>query len=155
MNISLPDELKARMDKHKVNWSALASEAFRREVDNVEYLASIRSNVKRRIAETEIEDIGGVEKYAHRNGQYWAEEHARALELRRLDAYVQQHGGEFESWDLLVRVISGDSVHEYRDDWYGPASQFGRDVVAAYEEQYATAFAEGALKVLDEADKAE
>ncbi len=154
MNISLPDELKAQMDQHKVNWSSVASQAFKQEVENIAYLNSIGSPVKRRIAESEIQDIGGVEKYAHREGQRWAETHARAIELRRLEADAED-GVHFEDWDGLVRVILGSSYDNHMADWFGANRQFGGDVVTAFEEQYATAFAEGALEVLEAADKAD
>ena len=157
MNISIPDELRHRMqpfDNNK-NWSELAAGAFRREVENAEHLASIKSATRRRLRETEIEDVGGVERFAHKNGREWAANSARMIELRRLDKYLNREGFEFESWEALVRVILGDRFGDDQADWFGQNSQFGGDPVEAYEENYAIAFAEGALDVLQEVDSPE
>jgi hypothetical protein len=151
MNISIPDDLRERMRPFdaETNWSDLAAAAFKQKVENAEYLASIRPGVKRRIMTTEIEDIGGVEKFAHRDGQHWAENHARMSELRRLAAHLERDGVDLGSWRALVNVILGDRFDGHHQDWVGPQSQFGGRVVTTYEEQYANAFAEGAMEVFE------
>src|SRR3954452_23885914 len=112
MNISVPDELRQRMqplDK-TLNWSALATIAFRKAVDNADYLSSIKSDVKRRIVATEIEDIGGVEEFARQRGREWAAAHARMIELRQLAKYVDAKGIDFSKWETVVRIVLG---HEF------------------------------------------
>jgi hypothetical protein len=160
MNISIPDELRQQMQSHDnaFNWSNLAAEAFKSAVDNAEYLASIKSTVKRRIMATEVQDIASVERKAKSDGQKWAENHARMIELRNLNRHVEKQDSiDFGSWETVVRVIVGEeaAVADFRDGWVGPRSQFGSGVVEAYEENYANAFVEGALEVLVQIDNDE
>src|SRR4051794_33898219 len=120
MNISIPDELRQRMQAldNSLNWSSLATAAFKQAVDNAEYLSSIKPAMKRRIIETEIEDIGGVEAFAYQRGQQWAANNARMIELRQLEKYVQQQDGiDFGTWEAVVRVILGNRFDDSRDDW--------------------------------------
>ena len=125
MNISVPDELKQRMQplENTMNWSRIAADAFRQAVENAEYLASIRSSVKRRLMQTEVEDMGSIEKTAHRDGQQWAANDARMIELRRLEQHVDKGGLEFPNWEALVRVILGEDFEENRGDWLGHRSR--------------------------------
>jgi hypothetical protein len=158
MNISIPDELRQRMQPldSRLNWSGLAASAFKTAVDNAEYVASIKSAMKRRIVQTEIEDVGGVEAFAHRRGQEWAANNARMIELRQLERYVERQGVvDFGSWETVVRVLLGNRFDDYREEWFGNRSQFGSDVVESYEENYANAFVEGALEMLEELDRSE
>jgi hypothetical protein len=156
MNISIPDDLRQRMQPHDdaLNWSRLATEAFGRAVANAELLASIKSDVKRRLQQTEIEDVGGLEKAAHRDGQRWATNSARMTELRRLEN-ADTRDVDFDTWNAVVRVILGDRYEEDRADWFGPDSPFGATEDDTYEEQCAKAFVEGALEVLEEIDRSE
>jgi hypothetical protein len=89
-------------------------------------------------------------------GQQWAANHARMIELRQLEKHVERAGGvDFESWGTVVRVLLGNRFEKYSSDWFGIQSQFGSDVVETYEENYANAFVEGALDMLEEFDRSE
>jgi hypothetical protein len=82
--------------------------------------------------------------------------HARMIELRQLEKHVERAGGaDFDSWETAVRVLLGNRFDKYSDDWLDIRSQFGSDVVETYEENYANAFVEGALDMLEEFDRSE
>lgn len=103
MNISVPRDLKARMDKVKgpVNWSAVAAQAFeakllelesqRREVKDME---EVLARLKAAAAVEENEDY----QAGLRAGEEWAKRDATPKQLRRVAIWAQ--GNRSDWWDV-------------------------------------------------------
>src|SRR3954469_15722001 len=118
MNISLPDTLREQMQPFddKANWSALAAEAFRREVERLTELSSISDDVKRRLRQTEMEDNDDAGEAGVKAGREWAKQHARMVHLRRLDAAEDLLERMTEVMpDVLARIILKDNEARWLD----------------------------------------
>jgi hypothetical protein len=91
-NISLPRELKARMDavKSPVNWSAVAAQAFEAkllELESTKEVSSMDDVIARLKAAAELEDKQEYQR-GFALGQGWAKQEATPKQLRRLEEYV-------------------------------------------------------------------
>ena len=86
MNISVPDELKARMDDINTNWSAVAAVAFELEVRQRERIDKMdRGAVVERLRATYEKDKSRQFDVGHEAGVAWASEEAEASELMSLN----------------------------------------------------------------------
>jgi hypothetical protein len=146
MNISLPDALREQMQPFddRANWSALAAEAFRREVDKLAELSSISDDVKRRLRQTEIEDNESAGEEGVKAGREWAKRHARMVHLRRLDEAEDMLGrmGDVAP-DDLARIILKD--HEARWLDVPGIDEYPEDFEV--EAGWVLGFVEGAMEV--------
>jgi hypothetical protein len=167
-NISLPRELKDRMDKvsARVNWSAVAAEAFRRkllELESVKKGAQTMDELVARLREADELDRNETYQDGWKAGEYWAKRRARPRQLRRLDRIVRGDPegvkdklASFASPDeqgiriLLHQCIDGGdpSQAEARDFWELVLGD-GDAMSAIDDEDFACGFVEGALDVWD------
>src|SRR5262249_27023394 len=93
-NISLPRELKARMDAapSSVNWSAVAAQAFEAKLLELESQKEVKSMddvIARLKAAAELEANEDYQA-GFKAGQQWAKEQATPKELRRLAEYIAE-----------------------------------------------------------------
>lgn len=164
MNISVPDELKKRMDavKEEVNWSALACRAF------VEKLGEIAESKERKTMKDVIDRLRaskgreskGVSAVGREAGKKWAMNAASAFELGRLDRFVR--GGNEEHPFSVFDDAYTPSEHFYfiirnKDDdrdrsdasnfWDGIEMPTGLE--SDDEETFVNSFSHGALEVWD------
>lgn len=101
-SISVPDELKARMDKHGqgVNWSSVACRAFERELADIitkKGAKDVNDVISRlRATKAKAEDIEF--KRGFRFGQDWAKNQASADQLVRLEEHRNSLGSDWECW---------------------------------------------------------
>jgi hypothetical protein len=105
MNISVPRELKARMDAEEgVNWSAVASGAFEGkllEVASKKGVEDMDDVVARMKAAEQLESKEDY-KAGFDAGQAWAKETATPKELRRVEKYIDRVAAEptVNWWEL-------------------------------------------------------
>jgi hypothetical protein len=89
--ISIPDDLKDRMDRVKedVNWSGIAADAFESKLNDIARKRTEKSmeTVIARLRASKIE--AGLDLYTlgHKDGIKWASEVAEYAELRRLERF--------------------------------------------------------------------
>jgi hypothetical protein len=106
-NISVPRELKARMDavQERVNWSAVATEAFQAKLRELESMKEVRGmdDVIERLKAAEEVDQNETQQAGFKEGAAWARKQARPRQLRLLkeiadDAYgLESHYAIFDS----------------------------------------------------------
>ncbi|MEM1111511.1 MAG: hypothetical protein AAGI11_06355 [Pseudomonadota bacterium] len=92
--ISIPDQLKARMDTVKAppNWSGIAARAFERELDRIESVELFKeegmSETTQRLEASRQKHLAEsgetMEEKGRRLGMIWAEKHAEYSELKNL-----------------------------------------------------------------------
>jgi hypothetical protein len=104
-NISLPRELKARMDRVQgVNWSAVASEAFERkllELASKREVKGMNDVIARLKAAAELEANEDYQD-GHQRGEKWATEKATPRQLRRLQALAADPKCNLTEWFNFV-----------------------------------------------------
>lgn len=147
MNISIPDELKARMETVAAddsNWSRIAAAAFEDEVARKERLAGL-TGVKARLAAEQDEDEARVKARGREAGVAWARDRARPIMLRRLQRAVERLDGEnWPSGAYLAEAISGDT-HSTLGDILG----FDEPDEIEIEFGWLDGFVEGAMEVFE------
>lgn len=165
MNITVPEELKARMDRVKVpvNWSATACQAFETKLAEIATQRRIESmsSVIERLRESDKEGHDETYRAGMTAGKNWAKREAKAGELRRLErsrAKVRDY-----EWDMLFDENSNNAyapcewvVFDIRPNTDGnreAADEFWENVLGVgyqafiSDEQFIKGFAEGALDV--------
>jgi hypothetical protein len=95
MNITIPQRLKAQMDKlaEQVNWSNVAAEAFQRkivEVQSARKRTMTKEKLIDRLRKAGKDDLRGYET-GHAAGRSWAETKALPRHLRNLER-IQEKG---------------------------------------------------------------
>jgi hypothetical protein len=109
-NISVPRELKARMDGVRgVNWSAVASEAFERkllEVASKREVKGMDEMVARMKAAAALEANQDYQE-GHRLGEKWAADKATPRQLRRLQAMVEDPNCSLGDW---LNYVAADGM---------------------------------------------
>lgn len=147
--------LDARMKKaSEVNWSAVASAAFERELRMVEGRAMLKTTVERMRLEEE-EDRSEAFREGREAGRKWATEKARLKELRRLDSWVASHGNSYDAIELsagdVVDAIEGDEKTRWDDavEWFDPEGCSESDIS---DESLLRGFVDGALDVWSEVE---
>jgi hypothetical protein len=120
--ISVPDDLKKRMDRVKepVNWSAIATEAF--ELKLGEFARNRKEktmdNVIERLRASKIQRVNVVQRLGGEAGKDWAKNIAEFDELERIadidtsDYFAGQPNAPYGWSDYLAFAILGTS----RDD---------------------------------------
>lgn len=166
--ISIPDDLKRRMDRVKdpVNWSGVASEAFERK------LTELTINRREKTMEAAIARLraskreSGLDYFAlgHARGTEWAKHTAEYAELRRLerfdvvdmlDHFSKPTNTEFSWAELLaLKALPGPQAHTRSD-----AADFWERVGVEDKEQLRSAeflhgFVKGALEIYEQVDAA-
>jgi hypothetical protein len=102
-NVSLPRELKARMDavRSPVNWSAVAVQAFEAkllELQSSKEVKGMNDVIDRLKAAAELEANEDYQD-GFKAGQAWAKQVARPKELKRIAEFVDSNEGP-EWWDV-------------------------------------------------------
>jgi len=151
MNISIPDDLREKMKAYddEANWSAVAATAFEAEVSRRVELSSISDEVVRRLRETEIEDMGGVEEAGRRAGAEWAKRHARMAQLKRL-ALVHENA----DWSQLgPDRMAGIAMNDQSFTWDELGAVPERPDAIEIESGWLEGFVSGALEVYERASE--
>jgi hypothetical protein len=156
MNISVPDDLKARIDKVRedVNWSSIACRAFEQK------LGEIASRKERKTMVDVIQRLrASKQRYENeffregaRIGAKWAKEQAEVRELRNLDRFYQSHRKESFNADILAAAIRPESERGIgARDHFWRAVGADTAIVREYENgDWLSGFAEGVLNVWDD-----
>jgi hypothetical protein len=102
MNISIPDDLRSRMDAvdQPVNWSAVAADAFERKLAEIisRRGAQDMQDVVNRLRAS-LKDHEGKEYTAgHEAGEQWANSTAEASELKRLSKFQAKCGRDWDDF---------------------------------------------------------
>ena len=105
MNISIPRDLKARMDavSEPVNWSQTAAQAFEAKLLELESrkreVGKMADVIARLKAAAELE---ANEEYqaGHEAGQRWAKEDATPKQLHRLTDHIESSRGSVSWWEI-------------------------------------------------------
>ena len=155
MNISVPDDLKERMDavREEVNWSALACRAFETKLGEVaasKQRKSMKDVVDRLRASKQASDTD-LRKAGQEVGREWAKDSAEAIELEQL-ARVADHilhptdpymDGEAR---IVHRAIDPDEVSgNYHDFWENILGE--RNDIRVASRDFVCGFVEGAVEI--------
>ncbi|MDD5461853.1 MAG: hypothetical protein PHG00_09500 [Methylococcales bacterium] len=145
INISISDELKARMDNHpRVNWSQTASELFLNKINEIESSIEVKNMtdaiVRLKASKAKFTDETKEQGYGY--GLEWAMETADYEELLRIQKAVEEQGAPDNLRDL-ERLITNDMYNIYI-----LSPQIGIDDPA-----FIDGFIEAALEVLKKADE--
>ncbi len=169
MNISVPRELKAKMDAATVtvNWSAAACRAFEVELLRLESERTVETmdeTVDRLLAADEL-DSNETHQHGIELGASWAKEDGRPRDLRRLEKLDDDREDYIGIWDngmndsgiacgLCEWLCSGDEYDNVNLDefWEGILGKGGRELIN--DENFARGFVKGALDVWAKAQAA-
>jgi hypothetical protein len=147
MNISLPEDVKQRMDRTKddVNWSALAVQAFESKLAEIaaKKVKKNMDDVIQRLRASKAQSESECFQQGYEAGQSWAKDDAEAIELQRLD----------KSWDQGYLAYNAYSVAEAvqptpRDE--APSLSFWEEALGdfaheANDDDFVRGFVRGAL----------
>lgn len=172
--ISLPDDLKARMDAvdEQVNWSSEAAKCFERLLGNLAARKQEKdlSDVIARLRATKHDDEEKDSRIAHEAGVRWATHHATFAELERAARYELMGGQWLAPWrgaDYVAFDILGlDADNLSREDLSSESEEFWaaalgsentgwvNQVIEEGEDDFLSAFLEGASEIWEKvADK--
>jgi hypothetical protein len=109
INIYVPDELKARMDRAgSVNWSAAAQRAFDIECHLTEVMMTTEDSVVARLRASKVQEDEELKAEGRETGQRWAREHASFRVLKGVSE-ISWDGLPVEAYgDHLAQLILGD-----------------------------------------------
>jgi muconolactone delta-isomerase len=127
INIYIPDELKARMDKAgNRGWSAIAQRAFEDACNLVEVLMDTEDSVVARLRASKAEEDEELKAEGREAGRTWAREEADFRALKRVAIYeVWDTVQEEDLPDMLaalilkVKDLRDLDRHDARDLWEG------------------------------------
>lgn len=163
--ISLPDELKAQMDKSSalINWSEVAANAFRAELERIS-IRKQRTEGKKmsaaieRLKKSKLAYAAEGYDRGHAAGVLWAQDTAEYGELKRLSnewesAETTETDDAYGSPGVFLRMISGEDqlTRTEVDDLLANVGLDKRDD-DAYSPDYWDGFVEGALEVFDKVE---
>jgi hypothetical protein len=169
MNISIPMDLKERMDAvdEPVNWSAMACQAFQAKLAEINAKRKVAGmeDVIARLRASKRSQPSEVYRGGHEAGRKWARADAEAIELKRLNTFQDECRGDawhrffdseaassaFSPAELLVFVIQPENEADRRAaaDFWEAVTGEKRSALATRDE-YIKGFAEGALELWDE-----
>ena len=152
MNISVPDDVKSRMDaaEEPVNWSAVASRAFEIELGEIAKRKQEKdmSDVIARLRASKLENTDEEYKTGQAYGRQWAEQAAEYAELKRLAVADESRSRDNWDWDgrSIVKAATDNEQDEVGYIW--------EDELPPDSEDYFNGFVDGAVEVFEEvADK--
>lgn len=90
MSVSVPEELKQRMEGYRVNWSAVACEAFEQRLM---YYENDLDEVIGRLRRSKIENTTEAYEEGRNEGKLWAETTADFSDLKALGRAVRTEYG--------------------------------------------------------------
>jgi hypothetical protein len=164
-NISLPRELKARMDavKRTVNWSAVAAEAFKAKLLEIQSKRDVEhmDEVIARLKAAEEMDASESYREGHRAGSEWAKRRARPKHLRGLAKLADESQGVLAghlelfgndmnrgiAWGLYLAMHQHEEFQrpDVEGFWQQILGDSGAERIEAYN--FALGFVEGALDI--------
>lgn len=175
MSISISEALKERMDRLEglINWSGVARHAIERAVADAEKGRSQQEKMKmeqvvERLRATKEETSSEQRQEGDACGRWWAEHHAKAVELERLASYHDSAGYSWEAGLVGEHSAYGPNEHfhmivanintpEDRDNWSrSDAADFWDEAIGDEEREksndadFVIGFAIGALAVWEE-----
>jgi len=125
-NISIPQELKARMDAvdEPVNWSAVACDAFRQKLAEIIKRKGAKDvkDVIERLRASKQKSRSTTYTHGANLGEMWAKHHAETVQLERLEEFhdtIKADHGDLETWfelppmapwthaGLVVKALNG------------------------------------------------
>src|SRR5688572_24842873 len=110
--ISLPADLKARMDavQARVNWSAVAADAFREKVLDHESRREVgaMSDVVERLRASREKGLAEEQQVGHAAGRASAEQCADWIELERLASYQWEQNDYGYEIGVYFNGMNGD-----------------------------------------------
>lgn len=160
--ISLPDDLKARMDAatEPVNWSAEAAKCFEKVLGGIAARKSQKdySDVIARLRASKMKSEDKNYDAGHAAGIFWAEHNASYPELKRaVDYDTDQISGRWSTpwrgcdWvafavlNLDVQELLDGELEEHSDAFWAPAG--GPKSVNAMGDEFLIGFIDGATQV--------
>ena len=154
--ISLPDDLKERMDavKEPVNWSQVAARAFETRLGEIASRARGKDmdSVIQRLRASKVACEDSDTKEGREAGERWAQHDAEWSELERLDRALRDdsfwiEGIEEQDWARVVYLAMGNDECSSRSD----IEEFwGEDVEVHSSRAWFQGFCDGAIAVFDE-----
>lgn len=121
INISVPNELKARMDKHpSINWSQTASELFESKINEIESSIEVKdmTGAIARLKASKANFKNDIKKQGYEFGLQWAMADADYEELNRL-AKADENREIPEDLRGLERLITDQNYDFYNLMEYG------------------------------------
>ena len=157
MNISIPDELKARMDGADVNWSAVAAAGFDkrlREIEKTE-VNQMDEKVINRLRESKAEYEKEMTEWGKELGQRWAESRAEYSDFVTLERAVEDYMKGPGTYALFQddRLESAMSSDERGSFWHDNVGLNDIEMGFVESRDFVEAFVESALSVYHEVDK--
>lgn len=163
-NLSIPVELKARMDAvdEPVNWSAVACRAFELKLAEIDSRREVKSmdDVINRLRASKQQSDEVVHEEGHEAGRQWAMTRAEAIELERLEELYDRWRSDLDRlWNPSPRDAYGPgeafvfTINPEHDGDRKAAEDFWEERLGEYWESfvfqdgYVQAFAEGALGI--------
>lgn len=142
VNISIPDELKARMDGLNCNWSAIAQKAFMQVVE-IEQLKSSNQSLEAGLLRLRGSKRMNVERertegFIH--GQTWALEEAKYDQLEELAQLSEFVDGNSAALEKAVAVVTEKLKGEAFDLPGMPEPEISAMYAAAYLKGVADVF---------------
>jgi hypothetical protein len=148
--ITVDADLDRRMKKaDDVNWSAVASAAFEREL-SLRDRRKVMSNTIERMRLQNEEDQEETFVEGQEWGQDWAKDFARPKELRRLARWRAGWGYDYLRVTIdaedVIAAIQGHSEHREVDvaEWF---REIGDETSSHEDEDWVRGFVKGALEV--------
>jgi hypothetical protein len=158
--ISIPDDLKKRMDRVKepVNWSAIAKEAFELKLGDLARNRKEKTmdNVVERLRASKIQRVNTITKEGQQAGAEWAKDTAEFDELERIDEVNTNEwfngipNAPYGWCDYLAFMILGTREDELsgevsRDFWEAAVGDASDSRLKS--EEFLTGFIDGASEV--------
>jgi hypothetical protein len=151
INIYVPDELEARMDRAgKRNWSAAAQRAFELECHLVEVLMDTEDSTIARLRASKAEWEATTEAAGRKAGQAWARDDADYDQLKRLATFDVDALNDDDRADRLGALLDCSEPGQW-------SAEVWENLTGSQEQPewpWINGFIEGATEVWDEvADK--
>jgi hypothetical protein len=162
MNISIPDDLRKRMDKanktEDVNWSQVAAGAFEMKLAEIASRKVERTmdDVVQRLKASKLESSSKDEKEGKEAGFEWAKKHAEWPELVRLNKlwgdgnFDAIFNASNDSTSFFLETADPERMAECggRDESDWTEEVFG--VAGSISDEYVYAFWNGAVQIYNE-----
>ncbi|MCP4286251.1 MAG: hypothetical protein GY792_17690 [Gammaproteobacteria bacterium] len=154
MSIYVSDELKARMDRSGINWSACAQRAFELELQATDTGDGTLEAAVERLRASKQKSEQSTRPEWVQAGREWAMQEAEYGELARLSAFDTEslkHGDSEKAFSLLREIVSlihNDEVGRHEID--GFVEELGGDARKHPSAYQLICWLEGAQEVWDE-----
>lgn len=153
MTISVPPDLRERMDQasnhHTINWSAVAVQAFERQLGDLLQLKKEvdMTDVLKRLQAQDSLDENPLFQQGREAGEEWAKVCAMPYQLRRLGEFVSESGVGHTSSEIVeaIEALESCDYYDHKNFWEGV---FGDNWERLANDRDAVAgFADGAYEV--------